>query len=213
MKKRSVAYAVLFLLVVSPHLNADTIYLKNGHSIVGEIVQETEDAVEIDIGGGTVIQNRAGIASIEKTDESKTVKTQTFGGYSSSKKKLHPILEKIKKKWEEMFPKRTKAEKKGEYYYKKAMSCKRKDDIDGAFLYIEKAINSGYRTGKVYAALGALYAQKRQKAQAKRYLKIAIKMLQDDLERYQMEENTYMVKRTRLLLGSTRLQLEKAIKS
>ncbi len=213
MKKRSVAYAVLFILVVSPCLDADVIYLKNGHSIVGEIVQETEGAVEIDIGGGTVIQNREEIKSIKKTGESTGVGDQIFTGYSSQRKKLHPILEKIKKQWEKMFPKKTEAQKKGEYYYKKAMDSKRKKDINSAFLYTEKAINSGYRTGKVYAALGALYAEKGQKAQAKRYLKISIKMLKDDVERYGMEGNRYMVNRTRLLLGSTKLQLEKILTS
>ena len=62
---------VIFILSVmfSSAARADTIYLKNGAKINGRVVTENAGTVTIDIGGGTVVQNKADIVRIKTEAE------------------------------------------------------------------------------------------------------------------------------------------------
>ncbi|MCK5450472.1 MAG: hypothetical protein KAI70_01755 [Candidatus Omnitrophica bacterium] len=208
--RKTLVCAVLCFFVFSLCANADIIHLKNGRKITGMVVLETEDIIEVDIGGGTATHFKEDIDFIEKAEEEKSAIKKTV---AKTKKKVSEfgVVAKIKEQWDKWFPQKTEAQKKSEHYYKIAMSFKQKGDIPNAFLNIEKAINSGSKSGKVYAALGALYADKGQKGQAIRYMKIAVKMFEEEMQRYQRENNPYMAGRARLLLGSMKLQLRKVV--
>ena len=62
---------VIFILSVafSALAFADTIYLKNGGKITGKVVKDTGVTVTIDIGGGTVVQNKTDIVRIKTEAE------------------------------------------------------------------------------------------------------------------------------------------------
>lgn len=55
-------------------LYADTVYLKNGGRVSGKIVKEDAKTVTIDIGAGTVVQNRADIIRIKKDEDALQLK-------------------------------------------------------------------------------------------------------------------------------------------
>ena len=64
MQKRMVLTGVL-VLAAFPVL-ADTVFLRGGGQITGEIIEQTEGAVTIDVGGGTMTARMPSVVSIEK---------------------------------------------------------------------------------------------------------------------------------------------------
>jgi len=62
---KALACFFLSLIIFAGAAFADTIYLNNGGKIKGKVIREAEDTVTIDIGGGTVVQNRADIVRIK----------------------------------------------------------------------------------------------------------------------------------------------------
>lgn len=63
---RTLLVALGLLAAASPALADDVIVLKNGREIRGRIVEEREDAVKIDIGGGKMTYRREQIASVQR---------------------------------------------------------------------------------------------------------------------------------------------------
>ena len=59
--------SVLSAVLIAATAGADTVFLKNGGKINGKILKENAKTVTIDIGGGTVVQNKTDIVRI-KTD-------------------------------------------------------------------------------------------------------------------------------------------------
>jgi clan AA aspartic protease (TIGR02281 family) len=74
---------------------ADTVYLKNGRKLEGIVKSETDKAIELEVGFGTVKLMRADIESIERTDESGT--------------------DRLKEKWAKQAEARLQAEKARQY--------------------------------------------------------------------------------------------------
>lgn len=64
---RITIFLCLFLMCLH-WASADTLYFKNGRKINGTIVEETEDSITVDIGGGTVTHQKDEIKSFEKDD-------------------------------------------------------------------------------------------------------------------------------------------------
>jgi len=62
--KRAIIVAIA--LAAAP-LFADEIYLKGGGRMTGEIVEQTEDSVTIDIGGGTLTARMSSVVRIERS--------------------------------------------------------------------------------------------------------------------------------------------------
>lgn len=64
---------VLVVLILSamvlPAASADTIYLKNGGKISGSVIRDNGQTVTVDIGGGTVVQNKSDIVRIKTEAE------------------------------------------------------------------------------------------------------------------------------------------------
>ena len=60
------ASAVLLLLLAAP-LAADEVYLKAGGRLTGEIVEQTDESVTVDIGGGNMSVQMSMVLKIEKT--------------------------------------------------------------------------------------------------------------------------------------------------
>ncbi|MFA5410582.1 MAG: retropepsin-like aspartic protease [Candidatus Omnitrophota bacterium] len=67
MKTRLLLIALVFLLISSGELRADTLYLKNGRSIEGFIQKEENNAVIFDVGCGTVTFQKREIERIERS--------------------------------------------------------------------------------------------------------------------------------------------------
>ena len=66
-KKMFLFFMVLLLAYTCANAAfADTVYLKNGGRVKGMVVREDKSAVVIDIGGGTVVQNRVDVLRIER---------------------------------------------------------------------------------------------------------------------------------------------------
>src|SRR6266487_2982498 len=55
-------------------VSADTVYLKNGRKLEGIVTRETDKVVEIEVGYGMDKLTRDEIESVERTDQSGTVK-------------------------------------------------------------------------------------------------------------------------------------------
>jgi hypothetical protein len=62
-------YLSLIALAAAASSYADTVYLNNGGKISGKIVKDDGSTVTVDIGGGTVVQNKSDIARIKKEEE------------------------------------------------------------------------------------------------------------------------------------------------
>jgi hypothetical protein len=60
---------LLVVLIAPVSSNADTIYLKNGGKISGKVIKDNGSTVTIDIGGGTVVQNKNDIVRIKTESE------------------------------------------------------------------------------------------------------------------------------------------------
>ncbi len=87
----SLAMLVLFYGTV----HADIVYLKNGRKFEGIVKSETDKAVEIEVGFGTVKLDRGDIQSIERADENG--------------------IDRLKEKWGRQTEARLKAEKERQY--------------------------------------------------------------------------------------------------
>jgi hypothetical protein len=74
---------------------ADTIHLKNGRKLEGIVKSETDKAIELEVGFGTLKLMRADIESIERTDESGT--------------------DRLKERWAKQAEARLQAEKERQY--------------------------------------------------------------------------------------------------
>lgn len=59
-------WIVIIALAAVPAF-ADDVYLRGGGQITGEIVEETDDYVKVDIGGGTITAKRSSIVGIEES--------------------------------------------------------------------------------------------------------------------------------------------------
>jgi hypothetical protein len=56
---------VIIVLAAAPAL-ADDIYLRGGGQITGQIIDQTEDSVTVDIGGGTITAKMSSVVKIDK---------------------------------------------------------------------------------------------------------------------------------------------------
>jgi hypothetical protein len=63
----AIIVSFLSVVLITAAADADTVYLKNGGKITGTVIKESAGTVTIDIGGGTVVQNKSDIVRI-KTD-------------------------------------------------------------------------------------------------------------------------------------------------
>lgn len=101
MKKRALIFLSIFFVVSTSGAKAETIELKDGKTIVGEIVQKTEEAVTVSKRGGGFIYSisRDRIKNIRDStpEEIKEQEMQTAGGYTVDKKTGEDRQEKIKK--------------------------------------------------------------------------------------------------------------------
>jgi hypothetical protein len=57
---------VLIALAAAP-VFADDVYLRGGGQITGEIIEQTEDSVKVDIGGGTITAQMSSVVRIERS--------------------------------------------------------------------------------------------------------------------------------------------------
>ncbi|RLE22459.1 MAG: hypothetical protein DRJ65_13815, partial [Acidobacteria bacterium] len=64
-KRRIVVIGVIALAAMP--VFADDVYLRGGGQMTGEIIEQTEDSVTIDIGGGTMTANMSSVVRIEKS--------------------------------------------------------------------------------------------------------------------------------------------------
>jgi len=58
---------VIIVLAAAPAL-ADDIYLRGGGQITGQIIDQTEDSVTVDIGGGTITAKMSSVVKIDKNE-------------------------------------------------------------------------------------------------------------------------------------------------
>ena len=66
--------SLLSIVLVAAIASADTFYLKNGGKIKGKVVKDDGRLVTIDIGGGTVVQNKADIVRVRMETEALQLK-------------------------------------------------------------------------------------------------------------------------------------------
>lgn len=76
MIKREHLFRILAFCIVSVFIffgisSADTVMLKNGGKISGTVVKDNGSTVIIDIGAGTVVQNKKDIARVEQAEAAK----------------------------------------------------------------------------------------------------------------------------------------------
>ena len=60
---------LIFLLIFTANVYADTLYLKNGRQIEGIIKSENNGAVEIEVYGGSIKMHNSDIDKIERSEE------------------------------------------------------------------------------------------------------------------------------------------------
>lgn len=65
--KRGIVVIVIVILAAVP-VFADDVYLRGGGQITGEIIEQSEDSVTVDIGGGTLTARMSSVVRIEKGD-------------------------------------------------------------------------------------------------------------------------------------------------
>jgi len=63
---KGIAVTAVLIFISSITLNADVIHLKNGGKIKGTVVGDADGIVTIDIGGGTVVQNKRDVVRVER---------------------------------------------------------------------------------------------------------------------------------------------------
>lgn len=68
-KVKTLIVSVILAASAASWALADVVYLKNGGKITGKIVKYGPDTVTVDIGGGTVVQNKADIVRIKSDAE------------------------------------------------------------------------------------------------------------------------------------------------
>lgn len=66
---RRILVILILSAIFTSAASADVIYLKTGGKISGKVVKESVDTVTIDIGGGTVVQNKSDIVRIKTEEE------------------------------------------------------------------------------------------------------------------------------------------------
>jgi len=59
--------AILIIALAAVPVFADDVYLRGGGQITGEIVEQTDDSVTVDIGGGTITARMSTVVNIEKS--------------------------------------------------------------------------------------------------------------------------------------------------
>jgi len=62
---RCIVVILVLSVIFSSSVFADTIYLKNGGKITGKVTKDSGSTLTIDIGGGTVVQNKADVVRIK----------------------------------------------------------------------------------------------------------------------------------------------------
>lgn len=65
LKRSMLVFITVFAVLFAGMAGADTIYLKNGGKISGKVIKDNGKTVTINIGGGTVVQNKADIVRIK----------------------------------------------------------------------------------------------------------------------------------------------------
>jgi len=65
-REAGVKRGIVLIALVAVPLFADDVYLRGGGQITGEIVEQTEDSVTVDIGGGTITARMSSVDRIEK---------------------------------------------------------------------------------------------------------------------------------------------------
>ena len=67
-KKPFVAHALAIIILAAGPVLADDVYLRGGGQITGQIVEQTEDSVTVDVGGGgTISAHMSSVVRIEKS--------------------------------------------------------------------------------------------------------------------------------------------------
>jgi clan AA aspartic protease (TIGR02281 family) len=66
---RGILFTILIMVFVVPPLKADTVYLKNGRTIEGFILEEKPESVQVDVGFGKVGLKRSEIESVSISNE------------------------------------------------------------------------------------------------------------------------------------------------
>lgn len=89
--RRVLVILVLSAMVQSTTL-ADTIFLKNGGKISGKVIKDSGKTVTIDIGGGTVVQNKADIVRI-KTEEGSLQPKESAAFKAAEEESATPMLD------------------------------------------------------------------------------------------------------------------------
>jgi hypothetical protein len=74
---KSIAVTAVLIFISIATLNADVIHLKNGGKIKGTVVSDADGIVTIDIGGGTVVQNKRDVVRVDK--ENFVPRPRSFG--------------------------------------------------------------------------------------------------------------------------------------
>jgi hypothetical protein len=69
MLRNAFVISLLAVALIAATAGADTIYLKNGGKVKGKVVKDDGLVVTIDIGSGTVVQNKADIVRIRAEAE------------------------------------------------------------------------------------------------------------------------------------------------
>ncbi len=57
---------ILIMALAAAPVLADDVFLKGGGQITGQIIEQTEDSVTVDIGGGTISAKMSSVVNIEK---------------------------------------------------------------------------------------------------------------------------------------------------
>ena len=58
--------AILIIALAAVPVFADDVYLRGGGQITGQIIEQTDDSVTVDIGGGTISAKMSSVVNIEK---------------------------------------------------------------------------------------------------------------------------------------------------
>ena len=89
--------SLLAIILITTISGADMIYLKNGGKLTGKVVKDNGSVVIIDIGGGTVVQNKADIVRI-KTDANALKPKEPEALEDASEEPTTPMLDTKKTK-------------------------------------------------------------------------------------------------------------------
>ncbi len=59
--------AVVVIALAAAPVLADDVYLKGGGQLTGQIVEQTDDSITVDVGGGTMTVRRASVVRVERS--------------------------------------------------------------------------------------------------------------------------------------------------